>query len=352
MKNVFSLFKIKNVQTGYLYFYIHFVMEVLCFYVLSKLVGNSIILWFIPFIYDTIAFLPQALIGYVKDKYPKLKIDLIGLILLIIGFLLFNLNFNVYISIIILCLGNALIHVAGAFITLNTSNGKLSPPAIYVSGGVFGVITGKLLAKFNVPFYFLIFLALTTIPYMLLASKYLKKGNNCSKFNYQNQNLNPMLVIILTVFIVTVRGYMGYGIPTTWNKTIIQTILLYVAMGVGKFIGGILSDKIGIKKVLLISIIGSLPFLLFGDNNMYISLIGIALFSMTMSITLAILVSCLKEKPSFAFGLTTIGLFLGTIPVFFIKFTSTFVNCVIITILDIICLIISMLVIRKDKKYE
>lgn len=351
MKRIFSLFSYKNIQTGYLYFYIHFVMEVLCFYVLGSLVRDSIILWFIPFIYDAIAFVPQALIGYIKDKIPKLKIDIIGLILLIIGFLLFNLKFNVYISVIILCLGNALIHVSGAFVTLKSSCGKLSHSAIYVSGGSFGVVTGRLLAKTCVPYYFLIILALTMIPYMLLANKYLE-DDNCSNFNYQNQKLNPMLVVMLTVFIVIVRGYMGYGIPTTWNKTMLQTVFLYVAMGLGKAFGGILADKIGIKKVLLISIIGSLPFLLFGDNNMYISLIGISIFSMTMSITLGILVSCLKKTPSLAFGLTTIGLFLGTIPIFFFKFTTVLANCILITILDIICLVISMLVIRKENKYE
>ena len=45
---------------------------------------------------------------------------------------------------------------------------------------------------------------------------------------------------------------------------------------------------------------------------MIVSLIGVAMFSMTMSITLAILVSVLKKKPGLAFGLTTIGLWLIT----------------------------------------
>ena len=52
---------------------------------------------------------------------------------------------------------------------------------------------------------------------------------------------------------------------------------------------------------------------------MIISLLGVMMFSMTMPITLAILVSVLKNRPGLAFGLTTIGLFLGTAPIFFIK---------------------------------
>ena len=60
-------------------------------------------------------------------------------------------------------------------------------------------------------------------------------------------------------------------------------------------------------------------------------------FSMTMSITLGILVSCLKKTPGLAFGLTTIGLFLGTAPIFFFKITSTLVNIIMITILSLVC---------------
>ena len=51
------------------------------------------------------------------------------------------------VGLIILCLGNACIHVRGAEITLNNSYGKLSHSAIFVAGGSFGVITGKFKIK-------------------------------------------------------------------------------------------------------------------------------------------------------------------------------------------------------------
>ena len=92
---------------------------------------------------------------------------------------------------------------------------------------------------------------------------------------------------------------------------IFQTILLYFAMGLGKALGGIMADAIGLRKTAFISIVLALPFLLVGNNNMFISLIGVMMFSMTMAITLGVLVSVLKETPGLAFGLTTIGLFLG-----------------------------------------
>ena len=42
---------------------------------------------------------------------------------------------------------------------------------------------------------------------------------------------------------------MGYGIPTSWNKSTFEMILLFSFMGVGKALGGILSDKFGIKNI-------------------------------------------------------------------------------------------------------
>lgn len=340
----------KNINIGYLYFYIHFVVEVICFYTLNMVVGDSTVLWMVPLIYDALAFVPQSIIGYINDNYTKINFSIIGLILLLFGFISFTLNiFSIsYISIIFLCLGNACIHVRGAELTLRNSNGKLSHSAIFVSGGSFGVIMGKLLANNSVSFIFIFFLGITAIPFILLAECYSDLKNNCMKFDYHNKNIASSLIIILAMFIVTVRGFMGYGIPTSWNKTVIQTILLYCMMGIGKAMGGVFSDAFGMKKTAIMSMLLSLPFLLLGDNIMIVSLIGVFFFSMTMSITLGLLVSVLKNKPGLAFGLTTIGLFFGTVPIFFVKIVNPILNNVIIILFTLICVIISLKIIGDD----
>lgn len=183
----------------------------------------------------------------------------------------------------------------------------------------------------------------------MLAKTYYKKKDSLNKFNYVNDSVNPGLVIIIAVFVVIIRGYMGYGIPTTWNKTTFQTILFFFTMGIGKALGGILSDTFGIKKVAILSTLIAIPFLCFGDNIMLVSLIGIMFFSMTMAITLGILVSVLKKTPGLAFGLTTIGLFLGTAPIFFIKL-KMMINIYVIVIFSILCSVLLNYVLRKGDK--
>ena len=350
MITIINLFKSKDLRTGYIYFYIHFVLEVTCFFYLSRVLNNSALVWLIPFIYDSLAFVPQSIIGYISDKCPKINVGLIGTFLLLLAYLIYSLtNISIFISLIILCLGNAFLHVSGAEDTLKSSNGKLSPSAIFVAGGSFGVISGKLLANTNLNPMFLILLILTIIPFSLLSKKYITKDSYINKFDYVKESLNPSFVILAAVLVVIVRGYMGYGIPTSWNKTVFQTVLLYCIMGLGKALGGILSDIFGIRKIAIISCLVSVPFLCFGDNNMFISLIGVMFFSMTMSITLGIICSKLKKTPGLAFGLTTIGLFIGTAPIFFIRINMVS-NIIIIVGASIICSLVLGYILKGDKK--
>lgn len=351
MKKISEVLKSKNIATGYLYFYIHLITEIVCFYFLTIIANNSRFVWLVPFIYDGMAFVPQAIIGYISDKFPKIKFSIIGMFMMFVSYVMFfGMNVNVYIALIILCLGNACVHINGAEVTLKTSNGKLSHSAIFVAGGSFGVILGKILASSIIPFWVILILIITTIPFIMLAGTYQNKNDNCEKFNYANKKISPKIIIFLAVLVVMIRGYIGYGLPTSWNKTIIQTVILYFTMGLGKALGGILSDAFGIRKMAVISTLVAIPFLYFGENIMIISLIGVMFFSMTMSITLAILVSVLKKAPGLAFGLTTIGLFLGTVPIFFVKITNPIFNFGLISVMSLVCMIILLFIL--DKKEE
>ena len=348
MTKLSKTFKNQNIQVGFIYFYVHFITELICFFSLKRIVGDTVVLWISPVLYDLLAFVPQGIIGYLYDRYKRINSGVIGTIIMVIGLL--NIIPGTYTSIALIAIGNAFMHIDGAEVTLRSSNGKMSSAAIFVSGGSFGVISGKLLGatKFNV--YLLIPIALTMIPFCLLGNTYVnfKDKNPCKKFNYANKNINPVLIILLTTFVVAIRGFTGYGIPTSWNKTIIQTIILFVFMGIGKALGGVLIDTIGMRKTALWSVLLAIPFLIIGDKLMVVSLIGVMFFSMTMAVTLGLLVDVLKTAPGLAFGYTTIGLFVGSLPTFFVKISSYTINSIIIVSMSILCLMALALIIRKD----
>ena len=336
MKKLKSVLKEENIVCGYLYFYIHFIVELVCFYYLSK-VSNSPIVWLVPFLYDAFAFVPQSIIGYFKDKNPKINFGIIGVILLFIGICIFSfLDISKFISLFFICFGNAFLHVEGAFNTLNVSKGKLSHPAIFVGGGSFGVITGRVLAKTMLPSWIMLIFILTMIPFIIYANTFIGKNSNTLSFNYESKKVHPFIIIILAVLVVIVRGYMGYGIPTSWNKTLLQTVYLFVIMGIGKCLGGILSDME--REMLAQNQIALAPT---ARETVYTQQ-----FYFYLNLTL---VSVLKKNPSLAFGLTTIGLFLGTAPIFFIKIVNSTFNNIMIVVLSISCSIILGYIIRREE---
>ena len=325
---------------GVIFFLVHFILEVTCFYILAAYT-NSNMFPIIALAYDIIAFVPQGLIGAFSDKYRKVNLGAIGIVLTTFSLICFKFDLSVFLIFGLLTVGNALTHVEGAEATLRTARGKMFPSALFVAGGSFGIITGRLLYKFDVSVLLIILINIISLILCLIASKYREhEDNNLEDYNYDNKKLNIVTIIVLSVFVVAARSFASYGIPTAWNTTITESILLFCFMGIGKALGGLLIDKTNIKITSIISTLLALPFLLFGNHNMYISLIGVMLFSMTMPITLALLVSRLKKSPGIAFGLTTIALFIGSLPAFFFTIDSLLVNGIIFTILTILCTII------------
>ena len=339
----------KRNSIGILYFFIHFIIEITSFYIITTYTSSNLV-WILALLYDFLAFVPQGLFGYLKDRGVNLNFSLIGLVLSTLALILLYFKLNPIIVILVISIGNCLIHVEGAEETLRSSSGRMTPSALFVSGGSFGLITGKLLSKYNANVLYIIIINLLMIIPLILTRKYkyLIDNKNLEKYNYANKSINYKVIIFYATIVVIIRSYMGYGIPTSWNKTVLQTIMLFCFMGTGKALGGILIDHIGIRKTAFISTLGSLPFLIFGNNLMFISLIGIMFFSMTMSITLGLIVSVIKKYPGVAFGFTTLGLFLGTIPIFFYRVNSVFVNAIIVTTLTLVCVIILSVICRKE----
>ena len=303
---------------GGLYFLIHFMIEITSFYVLTCCTGSPFV-WVLMLLYDFTAFVPQGVFGYLRDRGIYVNFALWGSLLAAASVLCLMLGANVFLTVTVLSVGNCMVHAHGAEVTLRGSDGHMSPSALFVSGGSFGVVTGKLLSLHGV-----------------------------RQYHFDNPKIATGLLVVLAVFVVAVRAYMGYGIPTAWNKTELQTVALYVCMGIGKAMGGVLIDRIGIRKTAFISTVGAMPLLLFGDELMAVSLVGIAFFSMTMAVTLAVLTSRLQTLPGVAFGFTTLGLFLGTAPMFFFRIHSVVAKCIMIAALTVLCVLVLGVICAKQ----
>ena len=347
-------------KTGLAYCFIHFSVEVLCFFILYKVFGGSGLWWAFCVAFDTLAFVPQALFGALCEKYPEFRPGVTGGVIIIAGGLIM-LNASgvpaaLMAGLILLTFGNALIHISGAMATLRVSEGRLSESALFVGGGSFGVITGRLLAgAAGVSWIPFVLIALATGLMILTDRRIRSKGPDVFDFD-SSPCLHDLaadrpawIVILILALVVTVRAYIGYGIPTAWNKTAVQTVFLFVFMGIGKILGGILSDIIGTKRIGIVSCLLAVPLLLVSNNIMWLSLIAVALFSMTMAVTLGGLVSVLKKHPGVAFGITTIALWLGSMPVFLFGIPEQTVCNILIAVLSALAAAGLFCALKNDK---
>lgn len=340
---------ISSMQLGTVYFFVHFVIEVASFYLLYSRIAPSSSWFVLALLYDALAFVPQSYFGLLADKYKKIDFGLLGCVVVLVSLVIQQ---NI-ISLVFVGLGNALAHIGGAEKTLNTSENKITPMSLFVGGGSFGVITGQLLGALQNKFLILVPIVLLTATVGMLV--FLSKRCTIEEKKWKlriTKNRSLSAILVLAFVVVAIRSYIGYAIPTEWNKTKIQAILLFFTMGAGKVLGGVFCDTVGYRKTALISAVLSLPFLLFGNSIMILSLIGIGLLSMTMPVTIAMLVSLFPKQPCFAFGITTVALFVGTFPAFFIRPSSLLGHQITVLILIIIATLVILICLEKENKYE
>ena len=340
--------KTKN-HIGLMYFIVHFIIEITSYYVAYSYVDDVQFMTF-AFIYDMLAFIPEGLYGMLNDIGLKIRFGYIGMSIAGAALLMLAFDADPVMAIVTVAIGNGMIHVEGAQMTLRSSGGKMFPSALFVAGGAFGVVTGRLLAAGGVPVVPVIIVHCLMIVPIILADKQKEMvvAGELADYNYADERISRGIVIGIAVFIVMLRSYMGSVIPTSWNDDSVTLILLFSSMGLGKALGGYLIDRIGMMATVFISTICSLPFLIFGDKLMVVSLIGLMLFSMTMAVALGLLVSVMKGYPGLAFGLTTVGLFFGVFIEAFIRSEDLFINCVSLAVMTLISYFALRLIVRKD----
>ncbi len=325
-------------QVAWSYFAVHALVELVCFALLYNRFGFGMS-FIIAMTFDFFAFVPQALIGQLNNTYRKMDIATMGVILMTIAVIILGKHslLPTLAGVIILAVGNAMLHEAGAIATVVVSEGRLFPSALFVAGGSFGLITGQVLGKMGINRFFLL-IALVLIEILVLfTNKYWHKENvSYPRFNLVNRARNEWIIIAVAFFVTTARSFVGYAIPISWNKAVWQAFVLFFVMGTGKAAGGWLTDRFGARRVGVISTLGCIPFLLIGKDLMLISIMGVFLFSITMSITFGMLLSVIEDNPGLAFGITTIGLFIGICPVLLCGSFGYIINIILVVALSVL----------------
>lgn len=303
------------------YSIIHFIVDFSCSILIAGLIAPAAAGTYNLFIgillYNMFAFAFQLPFGLIADKLNKnALVSSAGCGFIILAYMVSG--FNV-LSCVIAGIGNALFHVGGGIDVLNISNKRAGLLGIYVAPGALGLFLGGNMVKYGFnQFYAVVIILAVSILVLLHLYKAVK-----TKYGINNElplieiNRSSFLIAACILFTVCMRGYVGLILNFSWKADFYTALAFVLGVVSGKIAGGIISDKFGLIRTSLASLITSAILFVFSFDNSFFGIAAVLLFNMTMPVTLIVLSNMFNNNKGFAFGLTTFALFIGALPVLF-----------------------------------
>ena len=288
--------KFINCRSAAVYAAGHFLVDFSCAFVMFSRQPDPI--WFL--VYNFLAFAMQFPIGILADRYANNRMfAIVGIALVLAGVM----PFPVILSMLLVGLGNAAYHIGGGRDALLRSR-RLTPLGIFVSPGAVGIYLGSLMSREQrlqliLPVLLLVCMTLIHI--------------FCSGEKVFSRIRKPIPVTLgLMSIIVLIRSFAGMSMTTPW-KSGVYLFAAAVGAAFGKTLGGVLADRFGIRKCGCFSLMISALLFCFPGSGLA-GVFGVLFFNMTMPITLRRAADALPGAEGAAFGLLTLGLFIGFLP--------------------------------------
>lgn len=278
--------------------------------------------------YNFCAFAMQLPFGALIDLWmqktdrklrPGMIFALGGLVLTLLVYLacLF-LHVRSGLTVILLGLGNCLFHVGGGVISIkedDRSSYQGKGLGVFVAPGAIGLYIGGLISYF---FYVRSTAAVILLITAGLCFRSLQLYRNCpdpvlpdsADFDI------PLIPVIVCFIVVVLRSLTGLAVSFPWKTGIPLSVLATLLLAGGKTAGGFLGASIGYRKTITVTLAAAAVCYFLG-NHTITGLAAIFLFNMTMPVTLYLLARKMPDLPGTAFGILTMALFIGFLPVYF-----------------------------------
>lgn len=304
-----------NVQKATLigvYSLIHGIVDFCCAAVLFSFFGKVDIVFLLKLvvIYNSLAFGLQFIFGLIADFVKRHDgFAIFGCLFLILGIFLYK---NPLASVITMGIGNALFHIGGGVIALEAGNGRAKLPGVFVSLGAVGLFFGTLLSSTKgINTIWLSFLLLIGVALML----FITPKKEVQKIFINEAKVPVYLAIVLLILIsIGIRSFVGLGYDFVAKNSTVLLFAFVFAIALGKAVGGFLADKFGMFNTAVIGLLLSIPLLKYGFIPQ-LAILGMFFFNLTMPITVTALANMMPKFKGFAFGLTTLALLIGYLPV-------------------------------------
>lgn len=261
--------------------------------------------------------LPIGIYADKKNKNEVFAMSGVGIILATFFLALYGDLYGEYIYLVaaLVGVGNAVFHVGAGIDILNVSDKNATVPAIFISAEVFGLFLGLRAIEIantgsSLILYGMVLLGILAIV-LLAAQGDIRKGleitNSEYKFKPDTKQEEGLLISVILAIVATgfvgryfVEEIVGYG-----------TVIDIACVLLGILIGGILRDKIGFKKIIIASLVGSDILFIYSAISPVFGLLGLLLFCMSIPTMLMMLVNTFYEAKGQMLGVMTAALFVG-----------------------------------------
>ncbi|MBR3954057.1 MAG: hypothetical protein IKJ63_01115 [Clostridia bacterium] len=264
-------------------------------------------------VYNFCAFALQMPLGLLVDRFGR-QIKVAGAGVLLTAVSMFFLN-DPLIGVIMAGLGNALFHVGGGVYVLKGCQNKCTPLGEFVAPGAVGLFLG---GYFTSEFPYINPLVIFILLVLAAVLLFTKSGENekPAPISLQPIPKKEAVALVLLFLVVVLRSAAGFQLTFSW-KTGSTALLFAIAVMTGKELGGVLSDRFGMSRTSLVSLLVGAVLFIFSGNSAVCGILAVLCFNCTMPVTLFAAYKIVKGLPGFSFGLLTFALFLGLLPSYF-----------------------------------
>lgn len=295
-----------------IYGLIHLLVDCCCAVLVYSYAGKIEILDLLNAVvlYNILAFGLQSVFGFLADRTGKPQnYSIFGCLLLICAFFTMK---NTILTILLTGIGNALFHSGGGLISLNMGNGRAKLPGIFVAPGAIGLFLGTLWGSLHIANnIFLVIFLLAAVGLMMFVEPVLEKQKNLMK---KSDFPVCFLILICILISICIRSFVGLSYEFAEKNNLSLMLIMIFAIALGKATGGFLADRFGMYNTAVIGLLLSVPLLKYGSIYPVLAIFGMFCFNLTMPITVTALANIMPKYKGFAFGLTTLALLIGFLP--------------------------------------
>ena len=304
--------------------------------------GNGAVLIFLA--YNLTAFVLQAPFGLLADAYKRPGILLAASGVLLLLAVVFSPV--AALSVLLLGLGNALLHVTGGrCVTIESSN-DIGSLGIFVSTGAVGLFLGQqLAARPWLPPLLLAVFAVSVLCLLLPPAPALPIETAEPK-----APRSAPLLLLSVAAVVVIRAFVGKIATPDFTLTAHLGLLLSLATALGKAFGGILCKHLGHRPVIVATMTLALLLQVTCNGIPALYLFGVLAFNCSMPITLYYANRLLRGHEGFAFGALAALLIPGYLLALYVPPRATAVLTALLTAASLCLLLYSAYALKPSRK--